>query len=84
MYNDLLNNYSDDDYVYIIEGCLNDYVSFEPDIKETCPICGSWDWPLCDGLVKDIKKSKNMEDLFNIQKEQESFQMKKTKYRKIF
>lgn len=64
MYNDLLKGYSKKDYVYIIEGCLDTYVSHEPASNRLCAICGEYDWDICEGLVKDIKKAKDIEDLY--------------------
>ena len=67
MYNDLLEDCNEDDYVYVIEGCLNDYISDKPAPDDPCPICGSYDWDICNGYVKDIRQATDLEELYMIQ-----------------
>lgn len=63
MFNNLLGDYKGNDYVYIIEGCLNDYASLEPANNERCPICGEEKWPITEGYVKDIKRAKELNEI---------------------
>ena len=62
MYEEILKNYNDDDYVYIIEGCMNQYASKYPASDKPCEICGDYDWPVIDGKVKDIKAAKSIKE----------------------
>ena len=64
MFNDLLKGYNEDEYVYIIEGCLEDKVSYESAGNKICPLCGEPSWDICSGLVKDIRKAKVVDDLY--------------------
>lgn len=69
MLRDMLKDYKNNDYVYIIEGCTGLYVSDKPCTDEPCPLCGDYDWLYCEGFVSDIKHAKNKEDLHKIQYE---------------
>lgn len=66
MYDDLLDNYNEDEYVYIIEGCMNYFVSKTPASDKPCDICGDYDWPVVDGYVEDIRNAKDKEELVKI------------------
>lgn len=66
MLNDMLKGYNKNDYVYIIEGCTNLYVSDKPCNGEPCSICGDYEWIYCEGFVSDIRKAKDIEDLERI------------------
>lgn len=77
MLNDLLKGYDKHDYVYIIEGCMNLYVSDEPCTYETCEICGDSDWPYLDGYVSDILKAKDEDDLEKIQERRRTLERAK-------
>lgn len=67
MLNDMLKGYKKNDYVYIIEGCIDLYVSDKPCKDEPCSVCGDYEWPCCEGFVSDIRKAKDKEDLEKIQ-----------------
>lgn len=69
MFEDYLLGYNDDEYVYIIEGCMDYYVQDEPidDDLGPCEICGSYDWPVADGYVGDIREARDVDDLYRIQ-----------------
>ena len=71
MYSKLINEFKelkDNDYVYVIQGCTNYFVSKNP-IEEQCDICGDFSWIVCEGLVKDIKRAKNLTHLEHIKEE---------------
>lgn len=55
-YNELLKDRDDEEYVYIIEGCYDIYVSNHEPSDEPCQMCGSYDWIIDHGLVKNLKK----------------------------
>lgn len=67
MLNDMLEDYNKDEYVYIIEGCMDLYVSDQPANDEPCPVCGDYDWDYCEGYVSDILQAKDLDDLERIQ-----------------
>lgn len=67
MLNDMLKGYKRDDYVYIIDGCMDLYVSDKPANDEPCSVCGNYDWDYCEGYVSDIRKAKDLDDLEKIQ-----------------
>ena len=65
MYNDLLIEFNDDDYVYIIESCLNIYASLNPPSNKKCEICGNYDYIITEDYVKNLtskKKVKSFKD----------------------
>lgn len=68
MYDFLLNKYKDDEYVYIIDGCTDIYVSKEPCKYQKCPLCGDRAWPIVEGKVSDIKSIKTYEELQEYEK----------------
>lgn len=67
MYNKILNGYHDDSYVYIIGGQSGPYVSYVPTRDQTGVIGGEYDWDICNGLVKDIRRASSLEELQQIQ-----------------
>ena len=68
MYDFLLKKYKDDEYVYIIDGCTDIYVSKKPCKNKKCPICGDDSWPIVEGTVSDIKSIKTYEELQGYEK----------------
>ncbi len=67
MYNDLLIDIEDNEYVHVIQGCLNTYISDKPAPDTPCAICGEYDWEICEGYVSDIKKANDLDQLYEIQ-----------------
>ena len=68
MFNKILNGRNSDEYVYIIEGCTTKFASSEPPSDKPCPLCGEFDWEVCQGLVKDIRRARRIEDLYRTNK----------------
>lgn len=60
MYDDLLIEFNDEDYVYIIEGCLNIYASLNPPSNKRCEICNDCDYIITEGYVKNLKSKKKV------------------------
>lgn len=67
MLNNMLKEYKNNEYVYIIDGCMDLYVSDKPSTEEPCPVCGDYDWVYCEGYVSDIRKAKDLDELEKIQ-----------------
>ena len=65
MFNDILKGYHDEAFVYIIGGQSGTYVSYSPAFEQTNVISagGIYDWDICSGFVKDIKKAQSFEEL---------------------
>jgi hypothetical protein len=54
-YEKILEEYEDDEYVYIIDGCFDVYASINRPSDEPCEMCGSYDWVIEEGIVRDLK-----------------------------
>ena len=65
MFNELLTGYHDEAFVYIIGGQSGTYVSYDTAGEQTNVISvgGIYDWNICSGYVKDIRKAKSFEEL---------------------
>ena len=66
MFTKLINEYkniNDDDYIYIVEGCLDNYVTKDMPMINVCDICGDMPTVICEGISKDIKRAKNFKQL---------------------
>lgn len=61
IYDELLDGYNKDDYVYIIEGCFGPYVDFfEPEL-EPCEFCGETPYVIMKGYVEDLISSEKID-----------------------
>lgn len=61
IYDELLDGYNKDDYVYIIEGCFGPYVNFfEPEL-EPCEFCGETPYVIMEGYVEDLISSEKID-----------------------
>lgn len=61
IYDELLDGYNKDDYVYIIEGCFGPYVDYvEPEL-EPCEFCGETPYVIMEGYVEDLISSEKID-----------------------
>ena len=63
MYNEILNGYSDESHVYIVNGEAGPYVSFVSANDLTGVFGSEYHWDVCNGLVKDIRDATTPEEL---------------------
>ena len=69
MYTKLINKYNsinDDDYIYVVEGNTNNYVTKDMPMINTLDIYSEIPSIICEGISKDIKRSKNIKELDDI------------------
>ena len=61
-YDEILDGFDDNDYVYIVETCLNVYATtVEPELGY-CDICGTTDWLIGHDYVYKFRYSKYLEE----------------------
>ena len=59
-YSELLDGYNENDYIYIVDSCMNVYATTERPELRICETCGDTEWIIEEGYLKDLKEHKKM------------------------
>lgn len=83
MFNELIKEYNDKDYVYVVDGCLDLYISMiKPESNlGPCPVCGKHEWLVAEGEVDILRGFKSLSE-YDEYTEKNEVKTKKIKYNK--